>query len=196
MRKIIILFVAAMSFMSCVSAQSSTFFVEEQTLFTNGTVSPGGFLQANRYFKDSKYGMFTYVFLTQQWGEMITGVTKTYSLKRDGLLEIGLGTGMETGQKQLRTAAYIFSIINPRKDGKYKLTGLINGEYGGSGYWYVGFLTTNITSEFALGIHAQYGAAWGPRLQYSTKHFMLWGVAGKNVEANTDGVVVGVRLTF
>jgi hypothetical protein len=189
-------FLIAMTFVTLVSAQSSTFFIEEQTSFTNGTVTPGGFLQANRYFKDSKYGMFTYVFLTQQWGEIVAGVTKTYSLKRDGLIEIGLGTGMETGQTQLRTAAYIFTIINLRKDGKCKLTGLINGEYGGSGYWYVGFLNTNISPKFALGVHAQYGAAWGPRFQFTSKHLMLWCTVGKNVEANSGGGVVGIRLKF
>ncbi len=178
------------------SAQSSSFFVEQQTVFAKGKASPSGFLQANHYFKDSKYGMFTYAFLSQGWAEIIVGATRTYSLKRDGLVEVGLGSGKETTHQTPRGAVYLFTIINPRTDGKYKLTGLINGEYGGSGYWYVGFLTTDITSKLSLGIHAQYGAAWGPRVQFKTKHLLLWSVFGKNVEGKIFGGVTGVRVVF
>jgi hypothetical protein len=190
--------VLSIVFLSAISAytQSTSFFLEEQNVYAKGQVSPSGFLQTNRYFKDSKYGMFTYAFLTQGWGEIIVGATKTYALRGDGLIEVGLGGGIETSQTNLRSAAYIFTIINLRKDGKYKLTGLVNGEYGGSGYWYVGFLTSDIAPKIALGVHAQYGAAWGPRLQYRTKHLLLWGTIGRNMEANSFGAVTGVRVIF
>jgi hypothetical protein len=194
--KILVVFFIAFSFATASNAQSSSFFVEERNVYTKDHVTPSGFMQANHYFKDSKYGTFIYVSLSQGWGEMIAGGTKTYTLKNNGLVEVGLGGGIETGQKVLRGATYIFTIINLRKDGKFKLTGLVNGEYGGSGYWYIGFITTNITPKFALGVHAQYGAVWGPRLQYKTKNFMLWGAIGKNIEADSFGAVTGIRLAF
>ncbi len=191
--KLIFILLANILFSVIVNAQTSTFFVEEQNIYSEGRVTPQGFMQVNHYFKDSKYGVFSYTSVSSQWGELIVGGTKTYSLKRDGLVEIGLGGGIETGANSFRGATYIFTIIN---SGKHKVTGLINGEYGGSGYWYVGFLTIDITKNFVIGVHAQYGAASGPRLQYQTKHFMLWGSTGVNLETKSFGTVTGIRVTF
>lgn len=79
---------------------------------------------------------------------------------------------------------------------QHKLTCLLNVEYGGSGYWYLGFLNYNVSTHVGIGIHSQYGGDWGPRLQFNFPIGNVWLSAGYNLEDRVVAGLSGVRLIF
>jgi hypothetical protein len=200
MRRIIAIVVVVIAIFQVVKAQSVTAFAENMNVYHQGETSPNVFMQANKYYKDSHYGMFTYALAGQYYGEAVAGPTYTLSLGKRIMTEIGIGIGLETANQPLRYAAYTYAeykLDTTSSSNKGKLSFLINGEIGGSGYWYVGFISYNVSNRLSLGVHAQYGAACGPRLQLTLPgNLLIWATAGYDLENQKPGAVSGLRIIF
>jgi len=199
MKKNIVAVGILLAFVTTAKAQTS-FFAETQSYMSQKNYSPFEFIWANKYFDSSKWGVFLFASATNTWGELYLGPNFTFKSKSkpQNFLEIGAGFGIETDPLPYRGACYAFFNLQPNAlKNKGKVQGLLNAEYGGSGYWYLGFITKNITEKVAIGIHAQaFTGVWGLRFQYQPGYFMFYVVPGYSLERNEFGAVVALRCYF
>lgn len=179
------------------SAQTTKFSVNELNIISPTSIKPVGMIWVSHYFKESKFGLFSTGLANPTWGQLHVGANYTFSLGESSILEIGLGAGLETHPQPFRGMTYAFFQYNPKNSWKGRVQSMVDIEYGGSGVWYLGFATYNPTAHLGVGIHSQYGASTGVRLQVVPfKNIMLWGVGGWNLEAGTPGFIVGMRGMF
>lgn len=200
MRRIITIIAVVIAIFPAVKAQSVTAFVEDMNVYHRGETSPNVFMQANKYYKDSPYGVFAYALAGQYYGEAVAGPTYTLNFGKRAFTEIGIGVGLETCDKPFRYAGYAYAEYKcdtASRSNKGKLSFLINGERSYSGWWYVGFISYNVSNRLGLGIHAQYGAACGPRLQLTLPgNLLIWATAGYDLENQKPGAISGLRIIF
>ncbi len=176
----------------------TSFFGEIQNYTDNKTNSPTAFIWASKYWSGSKFGAFVFALNSPNYGEFLIGPSYTFSnANPQRFIEIGIAGGFDS---KPRTSAYLFFNANPDSTGirnKGKWQGLLNVEYGKTGYWYLGFVTYNISNTFAIGCHAQsFNGVWGPRFQFQKSGFMVYTTAGYNLESQKNGVLGGLRYYF
>lgn len=204
MKKILSLMVAVVLYLSLFS-QVTSVVAESNTFFSKSITSPFTFIQGNRYFKNSNWGGFIFMATTtpikDPWTEIYVGPTYTFNGRTpQKFIETGFGIGTETADHPWRIASYIFFNDNPDSTGKHlkgRWQGLLDGEYGGTSYWYLGFVTYNVSDKIALGVHGQgFTGVWGPRLQFQTGSFILYGMYGYSLERKETGAMLGVHYGF
>lgn len=197
--KRLVIIIAILASALAVSAQTLVF-VENMNIYHKGETSPNVFMQANKYYSGSHFGAFAYALAGQYYGEAVAGPTYNINMGSKVFVELGIGAGLETCDKPMRCAGYIYA--EHKRDtaahsDKGKLSFLVNYEQSKSGYWYVSFVNYNISDRLALGLHAQYGAACGPRIQLMLPgKIMIWGTAGYDLENKKPGAISGLRLIF
>lgn len=185
-------------FISSATFAQTSFFAEEQNYCTKNSISPTAFIRASKYWNGTKVGAFVFALVSPAYGEFLAGPNYTFSGKNpQKFIEVGIAGGFDS---KPRGAAYLFFNANPDptgKSNKEKLQGLFNVEYGGTGYWYLGFVTYNVTNKVAIGAHAQsYNGVWGPRLQFQTGGLLLYITAGRNLENKENGALAAARYYF
>lgn len=200
--KIIISCLLVLILMSIKTSAQTSFFAESQSYASKSIYSPFEFVWANKYFDSTNWGIFLFAAATNRWGELYMGPSYTFkSIKNpQSFLEVGAGFGIESADRPHREAVYAFFNLNPDSSGKKnkgKVVGLLNAEYGGSGYWYLGFVVKSISEKIAIGVHAQsFTGVWGPRFQYQPSSLMLYVVPGYSLERKEYGVTAAVRYYF
>jgi hypothetical protein len=184
---------------TCVNAQKSSFFLEQQNIYNidaqkyNTNVFIWAANDINKH-----WGTFAFGMVNQNWGELYAGPKYTTSIKK-GFVEVGYGLGLEVSKnKGLRNGAYVF--IQTKKDSTEKVKGktqvMIFGEHGPSGPWLLGFYTRGITKHLSVGVHGQRFSATGPRIQFDSRNFMTYIVPGVNIETGKPTGHLGLRLYF
>lgn len=181
-----------------VSMAQKNFFAEIQNYSDKENHSPTAFIWASKYWKNSKFGTFIFALNSPGYGEFLVGPSYTLSSRNpQKFVEFGIAGGFDS---ELRTSAYIFFNANPDSSGlnnNRKWQGLLNVEYGKTGYWYLGFVTYGITNRFSIGCHAQsFTGVWGPRLQFQRQDLMTYVTIGRNLEKRWNGALGGVRYYF
>lgn len=195
MKKIIVLLLIIAS---TASFGQTYFFAEQQNYCNKNSVSPTAFIWASKYWQGSRVGAFVFALTSPTYGEFLIGPNYTFrGNTAQKFIEVGVAGGFDS---KPRGAAYLFFNANPDSTGKKqigKCQGLLNAEYGGTGYWYLGFVTYNVTNKIGLGIHAQsYNGVWGPRLQFQTGGLMLYVTAGQNLELKEKAILAALRYYF
>lgn len=183
---------------SVTNAQSSVFTTEQQNAISFSEVKPSGFFFGSHTFSSkSNFGMFEFALIGQTWGEIIVGPNYTFVPNENTIIETGIGFGLEVYDLPFRGMAYVFTQYNPNKSWKGRVQSLVSFEYGGSGYWYLGYVTYHPIQHFGLGIHVQAGVVAGLRLQVTPiSKLMIHATSGWNIEGNQPGFLVGIRGMF
>lgn len=163
--------------------------------------SPSGFLWATRKFEGKNYGVYSYALASSGYGELQIGRSQIFRSGHPGkFVEIGTSIGLETDDHPLRGGVFIYFNNNrdstgKRQTGKWK--GAIALELGGSGFWYYGIITCNISEKVAVGAQAQaLAGVWGPRLEYQSGPFVFYIAGGYSLETKEPGAINGVRVHF
>ena len=180
-------------------AQVSTTVDVENYTTSGSVVNPFAYVQVNKGFKKSSIGMFALVAATPTYVEGYVGPTVTLTGHRAGnFVQIGIAAGLETASHPYRLAGYVYFYSDADSTStKGAWQGLINPEYGGSGYLYVGYIVRNITNTVGLGIHAQaYNGTWGMRSQYQKKGLTAYAAPGYSLEQKELGLVFGLQYSF
>lgn len=196
MMKTIASFVFILFCVVSVNAQTS-WMVEAQVAVSpenEQPIYPQPWIWGARSFKDTPWGVGCFALVGRSWGELLIGPSYTFGHKT-GFTEIGIQGGIETFEKSpLRSMAYVFHQKTGEQDGRGQFSMLLIGEYGGSGWWHIGFVNYNFTKSIGLGLIAQHSTVYGPRLQVNIPSGFVWFGVGQDIENNKPGGVVGLRF--
>jgi hypothetical protein len=137
-----------------------------------------------------KLGIFLWALQSESWGEIYVG--PSYKFVKG--VEVGVGVGIESDPKPLRSAVYALFSGNGRSL-------YMTAETGGSGPWYQveGNQAFNLMHQPAgIGFRYQSFIGIGPRLEATTLkgHLMVWVVpiAIDFENNNSQNMLFGIRL--
>lgn len=192
-----ILFIAAVMVAEVSFSQSSGWMADASVVSSpeqDESLYPQAWVWGSKTYKDSNWGISSFVLVGKAWGELLVGPSYTFKGNR-GFTEIGTQVGLETyPSSPYRGSLYIFHKTPGDENGRHELTYLAFGEYGGSGQWHTGFVNYNVTKRFGVGALAQYGTVYGPRLQINVPNGFIYLSGGQDLENDAPGAMIGIRM--